>query len=616
MLVARVNKQGQPLSVNQVMVTEIHTSSTCRASSVEETGQKNTPVAIRRLAFWGIPAVFVLLFLVWPYQQWDLGRRQSILAGWFRWVTTKTDWQFCVVVPGIVAWLVWLKRHALRKLPWEGSWWGIAPLMGGLFFYWIGYKADTGYPGFLAVQLVLAGLIVLVAGRAWMRALFFAWLFLFFTWPMQPLEDSVASPLRPRTAAMAATLLSLFGVPAVSEGSALQSAPDAMSGRLVGDAFSLDVDAKCSGINSLFALMMISALLGYLALRQPRFRLLLFAFSVPLAVAGNVVRLLLLAVGTLKFGSDFAVGQRIGEHQEMSVYHTFAGFAVFGVALAGMFALCWLFEGREMKANLQRLGTGGASGSFCDVSSPSQTFRQLFVALLLPLAVLGLCAGTDVSFHVSQPGVVLKLPLQMNDYQGREFDMTAQEKNLLDEGVRLVRTLYGSAAGRQIMATVILSGFEKRSLHRPEVCLPNQGWTVVDRARMPLRLDDGREITVMMMRLFRDLEPQPGVRIRTRALNFYWYIGSDGTWCPDHYEHVFLSYFDSVFRNIQHRWAMASIYVPVSEQRVGDEDPLAELNALEDTRQFIGKLAPEFMREADPKEISAVSGSNLPELEP
>ena len=90
----------------------------------------------------------------------------------------------------------------------KGNWLGLVSLVLGLFFYWIGYKANTGYPGFLAVQFVLSGFILLVAGTAWFRTLSFAWLFLLFTWPMQPLEDSLASPLRPRTAAMAGVMAS------------------------------------------------------------------------------------------------------------------------------------------------------------------------------------------------------------------------------------------------------------------------------------------------------------------------------------------------------------------------------------------------------------------------
>ncbi len=550
---------------------------------------------LRGLAVWGLPTVMVLLFLAWPYQHWEFGQRYSVLHGWAKWVSKYADWQFCLLVPLLVGWLVWLRREELRRLPWQGTWLGLLPLGAGLFFYWLGYKADTGYPAFLAVQFVLAGMILLVLGRAWMRTLGFAWLFLFFTWPMQPLEDSVASPLRPRTAAMAASMLNLIGQPAISEGSALQSAPDAEKGTQTGDLFSLDVDAKCSGINSLFALMMISALLGYLALKHPRSRLILFVCSVPLAVAGNVVRLLLLVAGTRAFGSEFAVGRRMGDHQEMSPFHTFAGFAVFGVALAGMFALCWLLEGREMKSNLKRHAAGSGAGGVSAIPVPRRTLSQLVAALLLPLATLGLCAGTDVSFHVAEPGVALQLPLSLGDYQGREFDMTAQEKNILDEGVKLVRNTYGNTTGRQLMATVILSGRVKRSLHRPEVCLPGQGWTVTDSTHVPIRLEDGREITATLLRIFHDKEAPNGARLRTRALNLYWYIGSDGTTCPDHYEHILLSYFDSVFRNIQHRWSMASIYIPLPEQIVGQEDPLIELGALEDARAFVSKLAPTFM---------------------
>lgn len=561
------------------------------------------PETLRLAVLWGLPAVLVLLFLVWPYQNWDFDSRESILIGWCRWVSKRADWQFCLLVPLLVGWLVWLRREELGRLPLKGTWLGLVSLGLGLFFYWIGYKANTGYPGFLAVQFVLSGFVLLVAGKEWMRTLSFAWLFLLFTWPMQPLEDSLASPLRPRTAAMAAAVLNVVGVPALNEGSALQSAPDAESGKQIGDVFSLDVDAKCSGINSLFALMMISALLGYLALRRPRSRLVLFACAVPLAVAGNVVRLLLLVAGTKLFGTDFAVGRHMGDHQEMSPYHTFAGFAVFGIALAGMFALCWLLEGREMKANLKRHGKPPAAGEVCVIPQPRRTLAHLLAAIGLPLLVLGICACTDISFHVAAPGVKLRpddsrlpyLPLSLGDYQGREFDMTADEKNLLDEGVRLARNVYASTAGRQIMATVILSGFEKRSLHRPEVCLPNQGWTVTDRTQIPLQMKDGREISIMMMRIFRDSEPQPGVKVRTRAINFYWYIGSDGSSCADHYEHVFLSYYDAVFRNIQHRWSMASIYVPLPEQRVGQEDPMQELNAAEDARAFLSQLAPAFM---------------------
>ena len=546
----------------------------------------------------------IVLFLAWPYQEWEFGYRMSVLGGWFKWVSKYADWMFCLFVPVITGGLVWLRRAELRGIPWQGDWLGTVPLVLGLFLYWVGFKANTGYPAFLAIQMMLAGMILLIGGREWMRALFFPWLFLFFAWPMQPLEDSVASPLRPRTAAMAATLLTILGTPAQNEGSALQSAPDAAAGLERGAAFSLDVDAKCSGINSLFVLMMISALLGYLALRSVRGRVLLFVAAVPLAVAGNVVRLLLLAFGSMWFGSDFAVGKRIGDHQEMSLYHTMAGFAVFGVALAGMFALCWVFEGREMKKNLARHQKDGRAGaSWPVIPLPRRMITQAVTILVLAALTFGICASTDIRYLVARAGVTLNMPLQVDGFQGREIEVQAKEKKALDEGVKLVRFGYLNDKGRKVIASVVLSGHLKRSLHRPEVCLPGQGWTIVESKPVGVPAANGHSFDATYLRIFIDQMDENGRRVRQRGVNLYWYVGSDDTTCASHYEHVAQTYLHAIFRNLNHRWAMVSVFIPVEDAEIpGPEGMFAEFNALEDAREFAGKLMPLL---TDPEKIDA-----------
>ncbi|MFM2166659.1 MAG: hypothetical protein RIS79_1030 [Verrucomicrobiota bacterium] len=537
---------------------------------------------------------FLLLFVLWPYQEWEFGYRMSVLGGWYKWVTKYSDWMFCLFVPPIAGGLVWMRRASLRGLPWKGTWLGLLPLVLGLFIYWVGFKANTGYPAFIAIQLVLAGSILLLGGREWMRALFFPWLFLLFTWPMQPLEDSVASPLRPRTAAMTAKMLSLLGMPSINEGSALQSAPDAARGLETGAAFSLDVDAKCSGINSLFVLMMISALLGYLALKSPRSRLILFLCAVPLAVAGNVARLLMLAFGSMAFGSDFAIGKRIGEHQEVSFFHSMAGFAVFGVALAGMFALCYLLEGREMKKNLARHQPTRASAGACvTLPLPRRTVAQLTVMFVLLAATLAICAGTDTRYLVARAGVTLDLPLSVGDYQGRSIGVAAEEKAGLDEGVKLERFGYLNRKGLNVIASIVLSGHLKRSLHRPEVCLPSQGWSIVESVPVTINRTGGGSFNATYLRLFLDRMDQNGRRVRQRGVNIYWYVGSDETTCASHYEHVAATYLDAIFRNLNHRWAMVSVFVPIPPADLdGPEGMFAEFTALEDAREFSAKLQP------------------------
>jgi len=544
----------------------------------------------------------VLLFLVWPYQHWFYEGRSSVMYGWFRIVGSSFngEWLFCYVVPFICGFLIHLKRDELRRLPLHGEWAGLAVTGVGLLFYWVGYKADTGYAGFFAAQFVIAGLIILLGGWRWMRLLFFPWLFLAFMWPMFPIEERVVGKLRLLTAGLSGELLHLMGIDIIREGTSLSSASDAARNLRQGELFQLDVAEPCSGVRSLYSLLMVGALYGYLSLKRTLPRLVLFASAVPLAIMGNIVRMVLLAIGSIWFGAEFAVGRNLGAgQQEMSTYHTLCGYAVFAVALVGMFGLCSLLERSHWKAlkNLKkRAGAKGAASEAGGFDSPRRIFLMSGAAIAVAIAGIGICAGTNVNPTVAEPGVVMELPLQFGKYQGIPHDMTAIERNILDPGVDLARNQYISADQKMVVATVIRSGLGKRTLHRPEVCLPGQGWNITDSMPIPIKLANGRTIEATLLRMFRDIETAQGQRMRVRALNIYWYIGSDGTTSPDYYDHIRISYFDAVFKNLTHRWAMASFFLPIAEADIGIANPMSEAIALEDLRDFASQIAPDFMK--------------------
>jgi hypothetical protein len=212
------------------------------------------------------------------------------------------------------------------------------------------------------------------------------------------------------------------------------------------------------------------------------------------------------------------------------------------------------------------------------------------------LAGLALCARTDASLTLAEPGIGLNLPLQTRGFQGQALEMTAQEQNVLDEGVRLARTVYRSEKGLRVLATVVVGGPGKRTLHRPEVCLPGQGWTIASSNVVPVSFADGREVEATLLQIFRETELEPGQRVRMRGLNFYWYVGSDGTTRPDYYGHISKGYQDAILRNLNHRWSMVSIFVPVSEAPPGQEDPLLEFGVLEEVRTFLADWVPAIRR--------------------
>jgi len=550
---------------------------------------------------WGVGGLLLLVLAVlWPYQHWEFDRRSSILMGVVNKADADAEWIYCLFVAPIVAWLVWRMRDELARLTLRGSWLGVPLLVVGMLVYWAGYKVDTGYPGFMAVQLVSLGFILLVAGPHWLRWLIFPWAFLMFMWPLVPLESRLAFPLRILTAKASAGFLNVVGMDVVRDGTGLHSAADAARGLAQGDLFKLDVEEPCSGIRSLFSLLMISALYGWLTLKSWLPRGILFASAIPLAVLGNFVRMILLTVGSRWFGMDFAVGRNIGGQQEMSTFHTLAGFAVFGVALAGMFALGTVLERWETRRRKRAVAASDPATpeiiSKAAVLPPRSPWIRLGVAVAICGGGLALCAMTDTTYRVGPPPVSLELPERLGNYASREMPMQAIERQALNEGVEIGRRFY-FAKDSPVLASVVLSGPVKRSLHEPQICLPGQGWVINGNTQIEFECGLPQPVRATLLTMHRDVQNEQGMVVRTRAINVYWYQGSQGRTAASYDEHVAYSYSDALLRNIDHRWALMSFFAPMKDQPLGYQDPFAELNVLEDLKNFMRELVPMLIKE-------------------
>jgi len=275
-----------------------------------------------------------------PYSAGYTDKRLSVFGfAWEMW-TKVEDWQHCMFVPLAAGLLVYLNRKELARLPIRGAWVGLPLIFVGLFLFWFGFEADVVYFGYASMQIVLAGLIIFLLGWRWMGALAFPWLFLAFMWPLLFLDNMVAFPLRIIMSKASVVVLNLVGVPTTLSGTAILSSPDALTNRPMGKLFSVDVAEPCSGIRSLFALMMVSALYGYFSVQGWWRRWIIFLSSIPLAILGNLCRIVMLTFGTIALGSDIAIGKT--EHP--SFFHMLSGYVVFAVALVGMLGVSKLLN--------------------------------------------------------------------------------------------------------------------------------------------------------------------------------------------------------------------------------------------------------------------------------
>jgi exosortase len=286
-----------------------------------------------------LPALALLMVI----QPFDAGYGDLRLTMWqtLRLYWTDPTWQHGALAPLLAGWSIWRERKALAQQPIAGSAWGLPVLVLAMIFYYAGFKANNFYFGVAAIQLFIAGTVIWMLGWRFSLSLFFPWLILCFAYPLLFLEDTIAFRLRLIMVSSTSWVLNTIGVETQVDGTALLSAANPAQGRNLGAWFSLKVDGPCSGMRSLFALMLVSALFSYFRQPTPLRRLLLFATSIPLAIVANLVRLLILLAASVAVGQDFAVGN---QEKEVSTFHFLSGIAVFMVALLGLQGASWIMN--------------------------------------------------------------------------------------------------------------------------------------------------------------------------------------------------------------------------------------------------------------------------------
>lgn len=241
----------------------------------------------------------------------------------------ELDFTYCLFVPAIFAALVYLRREELAQAPIRGSNFALGLIGLGVLLYWFGIRAETQYAGYAALQILLAGVILWLWGKAVFRILLFPWAFFIFAWPMPFLDSIIAFPMRMNMCWLAGKILPAIGIPVLQNGTALFSPPDPARHLHLGERFQIDVADPCSGIRSLFALLMFSALFAYLFVPGLWRQWVVFLSAFPLAIFGNLVRVMILILGSIAFGGALAIGTT----ENPSWFHEGCGFVVYAVAL-------------------------------------------------------------------------------------------------------------------------------------------------------------------------------------------------------------------------------------------------------------------------------------------
>jgi exosortase len=244
-----------------------------------------------------------------------------------RWETI--DYTHAYFILPVSLWLAWRKRKILAKLSREESaqprktLWGIDLglfwLGIGMAMFILGWRKDYLFVSSLSVIPVLFGTLSYLYNPQVARALRFPILYLLLMVP-PPLGvlDAITIPMRYGTSLVAYLILRSFFLPITHDGLLLSV-----------EGQQLFMGPACSGFRSLITLVSLGLVYVYLSKSSFKKRMVLLVSIIPLALFGNLVRVIILCLIAYYFGEKAASG----------FFHNFSGMVMFIVALLGLLGL-------------------------------------------------------------------------------------------------------------------------------------------------------------------------------------------------------------------------------------------------------------------------------------
>ena len=498
------------------------------------TGRK----AMRLAAGAACAAAGLVLFQVWGNATRGYIATDSLFHWWFfQWVNPESETEHAWLILGLSLFLLW---RNLRRWPSEAgpATRGAGAALGcGLLLHALGYVAQQPRLSIAALLVFVWGVAALAGGRRWARAAAFPIGFMVFAIPVNAL-DTVGFWLRLWVVDAGSAIAHAAGIGVLRSGTQLVS-PD---GR-----YRYDVVAACSGVRSLMALSALSLFIGYLWLKPAWLRAAMFLLSLPLVYLGNVVRIASIILAA-QWGGQ-AWGDRL---------HPVMGFGVFVVVVGGVAAAA-----EAIARARPRWAEGPEEGP-----SPPLKVRGPDPAVLAAI-VLAAAAGEGAflwqrSIHPPEgrAGIVLSRdganPVALpgflgSDWMGTSVEPTAVERSILPPDTGYSTKLYRSRQGpdQQVLLSIVLSGRDRTSIHRPELCLVGQGWSIEGssrrRMRYPGRPGASFDASVLQVRRQEGSRSVPEIVV-------YWFVGG-GRVVASQGQRMATDAWNRVVRGRADRWA-------------------------------------------------------------
>jgi exosortase len=510
-----------------------------------------------------------VLFQFWGNATHGYIATKSLFYWWiFQWVNRDSETQHAWLILALSLYMLArnLRREQAGGAPADRT--AFAALAAGLLIHAVGFIAQQPRVSIVGLLAYLWGLLALGGGRRWGRASAFPVAFMVFAIPVNAM-DTIGFWLQMGVVRAGARIAHMFGIGVLRNGTQLFS-PDGH--------YQYDVVAACSGIRSLVALTALSLFIGYISFRPAWLRAAMLLLSFPLVYLGNVLRITAIIVAAQWGGQTW--GDRV---------HAVMGFVVFIVVVGGVAAAAEVVGRRWPRLAVQ------SGGPVDGTPSPPQSGRG-GIPLAVAIVVLAAAVGLFLARRAARPpdesrGIILanggadpaELPTFLGaNWMGRHVDPEPVERAILPADTGFSRKFYVNLddPSQHVLLSIVLSGRDRSSIHRPELCVVAQGWTLVrsspHRFTYPGRPDAGFDATVLSVR--HDVDGPQGRRTLPNLIA-YWFVGDERVMASQA-RRMFYDAWSRIARGRAPRWAY--VYLQTSSAD-SEEAGLARIQSVLDS---------------------------------
>jgi EpsI family protein len=445
-----------------------------------------------------------------------------------------------------------------------------APLVAilvALLLHAVGFVAQQTRISIVAF-LIFAWGVVALADPRWGRAAAFPLGFLVFAIPLNVL-DSVGFWLRLGVIDATEAIAHGLGLHVLRSGTQLL-APDGK--------FQYDVAAACSGVRSLMALAALSLLIGYIRFHTASRRALMLVLCFPLTYFGNLARVVAIVLAA-----------HFGDERWAGLTHDLMGYGVFVIVLGGVMIAATAVERKwpepigdadERTTLNPKAAFFGAAGSRVPLYLVGGAILAMMVGEMLFLQHLASTrpagkAGVALDASGVNP---IELPAFIGtDWIGRRTDVTPVERAVLPADTGFSRRTYVSLADRAhaVFVSIVLSGRDRTSIHRPEICLVGQGWTLASAGTHDFEYKTA-DRGVIHATLLRGEIVEPKTHRKLTALTAYWFVSADAV-VATHWQRFWHDAWNRLRHGKADRWAYVLVQADATD---GDAAALSRMQTV------------------------------------